>query len=468
MAMAIAIAPRRACPTLTQPMQTGDGYVARLPPLIEPLDAGQLGGIATLAAAHGNGLVEISSRGNFQIRGIREGGGPALAEALAGVGLDLQAGIPVSIDPLTEFGTLAIDRRAFIAALQERVETRGLAPRLAPKLAIVLDFGTAFRPAHLSADLRLRIGADRADIGLGGDDRSAAWIGSVATRDVVESALAILSRLAEFGRETRLAGGHGIDAPEIFQAAVAAAISSFQPDLTAMAAFKAPGVCETVAAIAFPFGQASADDLARLAEAAGEAGIMAIAPASDRTLLLRGTPAAVIAMRRAAAEIGFISEPQDPRRAVFACIGSAGCASGSLPTRALAAELAGAAPTLLDGSFALHVSGCAKGCAHAEAAPITLAAIDKRLAIVLEGRARDDARGFVPAKHMAGRIRKLGVEIDRLRQPGELSAAVLARIGTERIAAILLGEGPDGPTEDGNGSDGGEPIQRERERRLSA
>jgi precorrin-3B synthase len=449
-------------------MLTGDGYLARLPPLIRSLGAGQLGGIAALAAAHGNGLVEISSRGNFQIRGIREGGGPALAEALGRLGLDLQAGIPVSIDPLAGFGTLAIDPRAFVAALQERVETRGLAPRLAPKLAIVLDYGTAFRPAHLSADLRLRFGADRADIGLGGDDRSATWIGSVETKDVVEAAAAILACLAGFGRETRLAGTHGIQESERFQSVVAAAISSFQPDLADIAVFEPSGDSEIVAAIAFPFGQASADDLARLAEAAGEAGITAITPASDRTLLLQGSPAAVIAMRRAAAEIGFISEPQDPRRAVFACIGSAGCASGLLPTRALAAELANAAPSLLDGSFALHVSGCAKGCAHADAAPITLAAIDKRLAIVLEGRARDDARGFVPAKHMAGRIRKLGAEIDRLRQPGEPSAAVLARIGTERIAAILVDEGSDGPTEDGNGIDGGEPIQRDRERRLSA
>ncbi|MCX5513079.1 hypothetical protein [Kaistia algarum] len=464
--MAIAIAPRLACPTLTRPMKTGDGYLARLPPLTQPLDAGQLGGIAALAAAHGNGLVEISSRGNFQIRGVQEDGGPALAEAMGRLGLNLQVGIPVSIDPLAELGTLAIDPRAFIAALQERVDNRGLAPRLAPKLAIVLDFCTAFRPAHLSADLRLRFEADRADIGLGGDDRSAAWIGSVATGDVVATALAILACLASFGRETRLAGTHGIQESERFQSVVAAAISSFRPDLRAMATSEPPGNSETVAAIAFPFGQASTDDLARLAEAADEAGITAIAPAPDRTLLLRGSPAAVIAIRRAASEIGFVSEPHDPRRTVFACIGSAGCASGSLPTRALAAEIAEAAPTLLDDSFALHVSGCAKGCAHAEATPITLAAIDKRLAIVLEGRARDDARGFVPAKHIAGRVRKLGAEIDSLRQPGERSAAVLARIGTERIAAVLHGDGPDGPTEDGNGIDGGEPFQRER--RLSA
>ena len=105
--MAIVISPRGACPTLVRPMRTGDGFLARLPPLLVPLDPRQLADIAAAAVGHGNGLVEISSRGNIQIRGVAESGGPALAEALAGAGLDLRPGIPISVDPLLDRETQA-------------------------------------------------------------------------------------------------------------------------------------------------------------------------------------------------------------------------------------------------------------------------------------------------------------------------------------------------------------------------
>lgn len=66
----------------------------------------------------------------------------------------------------------------------------------------------------------------------------------------------------------------------------------------------------------------------------------------------------------------FITNPADPLLNVVACTGAPGCPQALGPTRALARRLA---PRVPQGKL-LHVSGCAKGCAHPGAAPATLTA----------------------------------------------------------------------------------------------
>ncbi len=55
-----------------------------------------------------------------------------------------------------------------------------------------------------------------------------------------------------------------------------------------------------------------------------------------------------------------ITDPADPRLRVTACTGAPGCPQALQPTRDLARTLA---PQVPQGQH-LHVSGCAKGCAH--------------------------------------------------------------------------------------------------------
>ncbi len=60
------------CPDVLRPMPTGDGLLVRLHPPLGGLTAGQLQAVATTARSCGNGLLDVSSRGNLQIRGICE------------------------------------------------------------------------------------------------------------------------------------------------------------------------------------------------------------------------------------------------------------------------------------------------------------------------------------------------------------------------------------------------------------
>jgi precorrin-3B synthase len=70
------------CPSTLRPMETGDGWLVRLHPPGGVLTPVQLCRIAALAAEHGNGLIEISGRGNMQLRGVSQQTHPALVEAL--------------------------------------------------------------------------------------------------------------------------------------------------------------------------------------------------------------------------------------------------------------------------------------------------------------------------------------------------------------------------------------------------
>ncbi len=428
---------RNACPSLAVPMRTGDGFLARLPPLARALTPDQLGAIAAAARAHGNGLVEISKRGNLQLRGLASLDTAALAADLAAAGLDLAEGLPVSSDPLAVLSEAAPDAAPIIAAIHAGLAQSGIGARLAPKVALALDLGTPTAPAGVAADLRLAFRGAEVHLGLGGTHATARWIGTVPADEAVTAALAILSVLAEHGPEARLVGPSGLRDDTSFARAV--------PTLRPAAAPGAPdalppvgridGLAEPSAGLAFPFGQSTADALAALADAAGAAGIRAFAPAPERGLLFTGPAPAVANVLSEAAALGFVTDRADPRRLISACIGSAGCASGHFPARALAAASVGALETLLDGSLAVHFSGCAKGCAHPEPADVTLSGIDKGAGLVLDGRARDTAIGFALPEKLVEQLALLGAR----RAEGETARAALDRIGQAGIVEAITG-----------------------------
>ncbi|HLV84398.1 MAG TPA: precorrin-3B synthase, partial [Devosia sp.] len=101
-APSIAIpSPRRrgACPTLEGPMQTGDGLLARLRLADSQLSPTQLGAIAKLAALHGNGQVEITARGNLQVRGLTTASTAPFAAAVRAIAT-IEQGLVVETPPL--------------------------------------------------------------------------------------------------------------------------------------------------------------------------------------------------------------------------------------------------------------------------------------------------------------------------------------------------------------------------------
>jgi precorrin-3B synthase len=141
----------------------------------------------------------------------------------------------------------------------------------------------------------------------------------------------------------------------------------------------------TALAIALPFGQCEASALSALSRVAG--GIADFRFAPGRRLLALGPRDACEGLRQSAAVLGFVTDPADPRLRVVACPGSPACASGHFNARRLGARVAAVLPRGFEGM--VHVSGCAKGCAHPSPAGYVLAGSPAGIALVRDGRAAD-------------------------------------------------------------------------------
>jgi precorrin-3B synthase len=112
--------------------------------------------------------------------------------------------------------------------------------------------------------------------------------------------------------------------------------------------------------------------------------------------------------------LGFVVRTDDPRRHVVACAGAPICMSAHIASRTIGPLVAATAAPLIDGSFKIHVSGCAKGCAHAAPAALTIVGTPDGCALIANGSARDTPFAVVPADElpaaiagaMAGRARE--------------------------------------------------------------
>lgn len=437
---------RGACPALSAPMQTGDGLLARLNPLTGEVSPAQLAGLAHLAQAHGNGILEVTARGSLQFRGLTADSAGRLAEEVASLGIEARTDVPVETGPLAGLdATEAADPRPLAQRLRDAIARAGLRARLGPKVSVVVDGGGLFSLDPIIADVRLV--AERGDaagwrLGIGGDAAGARDCGTFDETGAVEAALEVLDAVAERGLEAR--------AKDLCTAAGAEALRPTQPLSGQADAISRPaplGILPVkenaqVLTLALPFGSMEAKDIGALARAAELLGAQGIRPAPPRCLVILGLDASGCQrLQTIARELGFIADPADPRLSIAACPGAPACASGLIETRSVASEIARAEPDLLDGSFTLHVSGCGKGCAHPAPAALTVAGAAEGAAFILDGTAGGLPAGRTPryeAGHGLGRLARL---VRAERRPAETTARCLARLGAERLGLAVQPEG---------------------------
>jgi precorrin-3B synthase len=224
------------------------------------------------------------------------------------------------------------------------------------------------------------------------------WLGAIAPERAVDVVLAMLREIATLGPQARagdLLCSRGIDALRGEHGIAPAPAPERRPPAHTIGRHTLRDASLALG-IALPFGQAEADALAELARRAALQGARTIRPAPDRVLMLLDVPPAhADGLAAAAAELGFIVNADDPRRRIAACPGAPACASGFIAARQLAALLAPQLAGPPDG-IAVHVSGCAKGCAHPAPAPLTVVGDAQGCGIVRDGTAR-----ATPAHHVA-------------------------------------------------------------------
>jgi precorrin-3B synthase len=319
------------------------------------------------------------------------------------------------------------------------------AKNIGPKVSVLIDGGSALHLDEVAADLRLRLmSSSRWHLSMAGNAAAAMNLGWVEPGAAVQAIARILISIADRG-ETARARDFVNDAGDTLRASLAGMLTPGAPPPSRPRA-EPIGTHRlndgrVARGIAPPFGYGEANSLKRLAHAAAACGAVSIRPAPGRALLFVGlTLAAADEFASVAAADGWVVRPDDVRRHVVACAGAPACASASLSTRRLALGIARTATSLLDGSITIHVSGCAKGCAHPGAAALTLVGPDR---LVLQGRAFDSPQGrILPANLLAG-LERLEAEIlqSRKEHSAEMPCAErLSRLGARRLIELLGGE----------------------------
>lgn len=355
------------CPGALRPMPSGDGWIIRVRPPGGRLTPQQAREIARLARAHGNGVIDLSSRANIHLRGITEQSYAPLIEGLDALGLidenpEAEERRNIVVSPFWS----ADDGSVKLAAALAKALTAPDAPRLPAKFGFAIDCGPPPVLTDVSADIRLERSADgglicRAD--------GAAKAARVSATTAVSSMLALADWFVQSGGSSgergRMAAhlARGAALPDAFNEVPASSVAAYSPK---------PGPVAQGVLVGFEFGQVPADKLTALSEL----GALRVTP--WRMLLIEGADTMPDLP-------GLITRPDDPMLRVIACTGAPGCLQAAQPTRALARSLA---PHLPDGTV-LHVSGCSKGCAHPGATAFTLTAQAAGFDLIRDGHARD-------------------------------------------------------------------------------
>jgi len=362
------------CPSLFEPMASGDGLLARVRPPLGRLSVAAARALAAASRRWGNGHIDLTNRAALQVRGLSEASLPPFQEAMLAAGL-------AHADPAVErrrnliVSPLASPAGVALASELERwiADDRGLAA-LPPKFGFAVEApGGDISVEPSTQGWRIRLD-DCAMEGL-----TAAPLATVQA--ITYRFLALAADLAEPPR--RMAGLVRHHPPEAIFAGTdaslveAAARSPRRPS-------RAGGLgLDGGFALGLPFGAFTAEDLGLAADLAERFAGGELRTSPWRALILVGVSDEA-ALAAAAQAAGFVLDPRDPRLSVIACSGAPACASAHATTRADAALIAAwRLPGLI------HLSGCAKGCAHPAPAAFTLVAAPDGYGLVRDGRAGD-------------------------------------------------------------------------------
>src|SRR5271166_1391186 len=192
-----------ACPGALQLHQAADGALARVRLPGGVITAGQLEALAQTAARFGCGAMELTSRGNLQIRGITDAA--AVADGVAAAGL-----LPspthervrnIVASPLSGRVGVHADVRAWIGALDAAIRAEPALAGLPGRFWFAIDDGRG-DVSGLGADVGVHVLGDSAALLLAGRDSGV----RLSPPDVVRALVAVAARFTRVrGKAWRVA-----------------------------------------------------------------------------------------------------------------------------------------------------------------------------------------------------------------------------------------------------------------------
>jgi precorrin-3B synthase len=343
------------CPTLYDPMATGCGLMIRVKPPNATLTRDAALELAAATMRYGRGTIELTSRAAVQVRGLSQDSIIPFTKAMIAAGL-------ANDDPEVErhrsvftVAPLAGDTvRTVVAAIESALHCDPRLAVLPPKFGIAVDCGDRLPLCDIGADIHVSCGYPSCKITLMGTGESAA----VTVCEVPARVVQLARRLQERPVQRRLV-------PRAFNAIGWLPCGAF--------------------GVGLPFGSATASTLVSLADVSQAIGDGTLRTTPWRALIIPDVSShGVRLVRRVGAELRLIIDRVDPRLSIFACPGQPDCPSATVPARADAERL-----VELGLSGTIHVSGCAKGCAHPGPAPVTVVGENGRYNIVRNGHPGD-------------------------------------------------------------------------------
>jgi precorrin-3B synthase len=328
--------------------------------------------IAHGARECGNGLLDLSTRGNLQIRGVRENTHDILLELLVSAGLaapeqdrpKLTICSPLAgLDPTDHLDARDVARRI--------EDVAGGIHGLPPKTAVVIDGGGALALDPGEADVALlaieRVGGSTWVLALPSPE-GPVWIGTTGSNSAPGAVAGILDAYAKLLQDGRSEHRRVRDLPAASWLALLASV----PLAPAPA-----GLPSRAAGVRVGWAELDRDRLALLAAAAVRADRCSASRCCGRVVgEFRGRRAAPLTLARlrdcwrgaaqrpdagaARRRRGLHRRPDRSAACVAACPGLPACASATTPTRGDAMRLVEAARPLIAAGGTLHVSGCAK------------------------------------------------------------------------------------------------------------
>jgi precorrin-3B synthase len=377
-----------ACPGLWRVVSALDGGICRVKLPGGLLTSAQARALAEAARMCASGVLELTNRGNLQIRGVREECQGELVQRLLDAGLgprhaaaddvrNLLLSPAAGRDPAAHLDTRALAER-LLALLQDTPEFHALSA----KFALQLDGGEALAMLDHPHDLWLSTlpGGKQLAFGLAGTPRDQA-LASIPLEQAESLVTAVLQLFLErAGEHTRMrqllaelpVADFLADLPVALEPAPAQPARPHRdtPPLGAHAQAQA-GLVMLLAGV--PLGRIEATQLWALADLAEAEGSGELRLTPWQGVLLPDVPAArQAAVAQAMNDIGLLLEARAPLARLLACSGSAGCAKAAADTKADAQRLA----THLGphGPAQVHLCGCPRSCAAAHIAPYTLLA----------------------------------------------------------------------------------------------
>ncbi|MBV7553037.1 precorrin-3B synthase [Pseudomonas sp. PDM28] len=383
-----------ACPGLLRIVPALDGGICRIKLNGGSINSVQAEAVASAAERYASGAIEATNRANLQIRGIGNEQS-ALIDSLLAAGLGPRTAAGDDVRNLMLSPGAGIDRRMLFdtrplaGQILATLQSHEVFHDLSAKFALQLDGGEDLAMLEHPHDLWLSAfdqgGEQRLAFGLAGCPTDSP-AGSVALADGHALVVAVLELFLELARpeQTRmrhLLAEHSAEGVLLrlaerlpMQAVVGWQRVSTGSDLHIGVHPQAESGVVYVGAVP-PLGRLDPTMLRGVAQVACELGDSSLRFTPWQSLLVPNVRAenAAEVIRRLQC-LGLQCEADQPLSRLIACTGSNGCAKGLAETKGDALQLA----TLLQRhrqTPSVHLSGCARSCAAAHTAPVTLLAL---------------------------------------------------------------------------------------------